>query len=949
MKTPFFSFFPFSVFLVGLLGFGDVAFCATLSGTLQNVEGAGIEGLQARMWRDDDGKGFKIVAETLSLADGSFNFAALEAGIYRLDARMPPLFEGNYADRWYDVEEPVSEGWIGESADLIVLEAEDSVSGYDLQLPIYGGLDGRIIVGTDPVTGFQIRMERALDPRIHHNDTSDPDPASGEFSMRGMPPSDDYQILVHDPNAVWGDLVSLGPYSINPDEIISIGDLLMPVFMVDPYEPNNDPTADGANSVDTSLFSLGVPEPWIAETAFIGPRNGDIDWYCFSGNVGERYHATIVSGFSVNELQRENPWFDPILSFWSVDETTQTLLHSNDDGIEGTLRPFIDTTPVEKDGQYCFAVSAFGDTAWNGTTQQSAGSYGIVVSPEIITIDENTTLLLDITVSDEDGEPVDVRVEHRNAFNEIIDGRLAMGPLSGNYSWFADSISAEDSPYEITFRAVDSVTFTQQKVLVVVNSLNEAPSTPIQISPERESVIENTFPTLVVENAQDPDGDSLRYTFELYENSTENDPIQTGTIPERIGPETTFVCSSSPEDTPLFWRVRATDNQVENAFSPWSDFWDFTVSLIDDPPIKTTLIKPFQNEELLSRTVTLSVENTADPELEDVFFHFEISLDNEFTDLVERSDLIAQNEVDETTSWTATTILDRGGRYFARAIPEDSSGTISDPSNIRFFTVRENTSPSMPNFDGPLSQCGGVIIEEEMPTEFVVLPVLDGEDTSLHLELELFVFDEETAIFTTTQEQASEGNTSISLEEVNFEENEHYLVRIRSYDEQLYSEWTECDFWVDLSDDLLSAVVISYPEDGTSVPAPEVFAQIEAVIDPEEGLPGNSYEFAYCISFSGPDDCSNSYTQWPRISPSEEGSSSLLIDNLFFMQEVYLEVCAIDENEVCGPSDSVQFNVLAERITSEGGCGCETTPQKNKYSLFLLLFGLTFYRRLKQR
>src|SRR5690606_14277002 len=172
------------------------ASAATISGTITDGGGAGIP-MQVRLWSSGS-KGYEISTTVTAAANGTYSFTNVSAGTYKVDARMPPMFTGNYGDRWYDQAPPIGNGWIAVDADELVVTAMDTLTNIDITMPVNGGLDGSIILNNAPRNGVYVRVESTSDYRLHHEHISkfggdqvtiNGLPTSdGRFIMRGLPP-----------------------------------------------------------------------------------------------------------------------------------------------------------------------------------------------------------------------------------------------------------------------------------------------------------------------------------------------------------------------------------------------------------------------------------------------------------------------------------------------------------------------------------------------------------------------------------------------------------------------------------------------------------------------------------------------------------------------------------------------------------------------------------------
>jgi len=126
-------------------------------------------------------------------------------------------------------------------------------------------------------------------------------------------------------------------------------------------------------------------------------------------------------------------------------------------------------------------------------------------------------------------------------------------------------------------------------------------------------------------------------------------------------------------NTQYYWRVRAANNsEVTN----WSEVWTFkTLNYIVRKP---NLIKPIDNDEISNNNILFKWESQSS----DVFFKFQISLDNDFL-FKEIDTIIKYNEISKT--------LDLNTVYFWRVQASDGFNN-SEWSDIRKFKTKSNSN-----------------------------------------------------------------------------------------------------------------------------------------------------------------------------------------------------------------------------------------------------------------
>lgn len=798
----------------GVAALPGVGRAATLSGTVKNTAGSGISGMEARLWSQDD-KGWLIAQTVLTDGTGSFTFTALSAGTYLVDARMPAGYSGNYGDRWYDVDPPMSDGYIGEDADRIVVADGDALTGYDITLEAFGGLDGQVLdpSGT-PLTGARVRAEWTGDVRYHHNDvTQGPccgtNPHWGRFYMRGLAPHP-YRLIVYDPSGAYDTLVVPGPFDVTSGVNANAGVRSLTAAPADSAEPNG--TAGTATEIDMSIIRSA--QPWDSTGAAIYPR-GDLDWYCLDALAGERLIVDVNTPLDVEGTVRPHPWLDPVVGFFG--DGGVTLISQDDDSGEG-YQSHLDTGELAAAGRYCFVVTTYGDTTFDGSGQQTAGAYALSVvmgnrrptlsvswdgaaapvPPASITLQEGTTLTLDLAFSDPDGDPLTPTVAHLTASGDAVTtGTLTLQADTGTYTWDASQTAAQGSPYTLTFEASDGELAATVPVIVTVEGVNLPPTTPTPISPTDGEIVATTTPGLTVTNATDPDSDPLTYEYELYETLAATAPDQTASIAEDASGETTWTPDPIPENANAVWRVRAFDGNTDNGYSAWSEFFHFQVNLANDPPPAPTLVKPDEGAVVQTRTPTISATNVLDPEGQDVKLHLEVASDAAFTTLVDESPAL-DPAPGTTTAWTTTQTLDFDASYFARAWAEDSEGARSDYSNIHGFRIKPNSLPPTPTLGGTFAAGCTDQSFDTAPDSFTVDSDPDADGAALTIQLQVFHYEDAPAsarpLLDETLPRDASGHTVFTADPSLFDAGRRYRVRARVNDGVEWTEWVECDF-----------------------------------------------------------------------------------------------------------------------------------------------------------
>jgi len=147
--------------------------------------------------------------------------------------------------------------------------------------------------------------------------------------------------------------------------------------------------------------------------------------------------------------------------------------------------------------------------------------------------------------------------------------------------------------------------------------------------------------------------------------------------------------------------------KLNGSWTPWYE----TSFRMNSLPVKPTLASP-HNGTHVGPFVTLYVNNATDPEGDPLAYQFEVYRQPQMVDLVERSDLIAEQA--DSTGWTVNAYLEENQLYFWRCRAWDGY-EYSDWSLVQFFCLDATPeAPPRPALIAPTEE--NLIVYDMLPT-----------------------------------------------------------------------------------------------------------------------------------------------------------------------------------------------------------------------------------------
>ena len=351
---------------------------------------------------------------------------------------------------------------------------------------------------------------------------------------------------------------------------------------------------------------------------------------------------------------------------------------------------------------------------------------------------------------------------------------------SGTTSWQIDILLRDNTFYWWRAQARDNKNEPSgwtDLFRFFVNTANDAPAVPTIYSPQVGEELSALVPALEVNNSVDTDLDALSYFFEIDTVNTFDSILlsQSGEIAESVGNITSWIPSQLVDNTIYYWRARAFDGA---AFSEEWATGSFFVNLDNDAPSIPTIMNPGDDSEITSLRPTLELNPSADLDLDQVFYDFEIYSDANLINLVTSTN-------NSSASWQVNEELEDNNTYYWRARAVDEHNAQSDwTPTVSFFVNIENNPPGVPTLNNPQS---GANVATLAPTLSVNNSAdLDGD--TLKYEFELYSDQNLTDMVASAIIAQEDLITSWTVSTALADKTVYYW-RVRALDGMLFSSW----------------------------------------------------------------------------------------------------------------------------------------------------------------
>jgi PKD repeat protein len=402
----------------------------------------------------------------------------------------------------------------------------------------------------------------------------------------------------------------------------------------------------------------------------------------------------------------------------------------------------------------------------------------------------------------------------------------------------------------------------------------DGPSVPELVSPLGGEEAPAS-PGLTVENASDPQGDPLTYSFEVYGDAALTQLLASATeIAEGAFTTVWTVAFALPENAVAYWRAAASDPHVQSGWSPAESFF---VNGTEEAPAAPVLVYPIDGE-VAPTSPTLLASLSADPDGDAVTYDLVVYGADGTTEITSASAL-AGSAAD--VAWAVDAVLTEDGVYAWTARAVDDGGLASDWAELAFFIASDANDP--PDGVVIVSPEDGASVDTVQP-QIAASAGDDPEGTELSYFFEVDIaasFDSAEYASQTVPGGADPVLWTLSGSGVSLPENVWAFARVQAIDaDGLASVPDTITFFVRGPNDAPDAPVLLRPENAAEGDVTVLFAgtpadpegdavSIEFAIGRDSGLGVAVYESGPVLAAGEP---GTGETGWSLPEPLSDGT-----------------------------------------------------------------------------
>ncbi len=493
----------------------------------------------------------------------------------------------------------------------------------------------------------------------------------------------------------------------------------------------------------------------------------------------------------------------------------------------------------------------------------------VIDTPEVGSEISEQTVSLSITNAIHDVETL-ISYQFQLYADEDLNLLLEQSPLISETEMQTDWLPAQtlmdNHWYTWRVRVYNGESYSQWVTgYFFVNTTNDEPTIPDILTPPDGTQVSTTTPALEISPAVDIDGDTLKYSFVLYND--ESKTVEIDRI-DNFSPSDTslvkwFIMTPLNDGQQYYWAVQVNDGEGGVVETP---LVSFLVDTANQSPGSPTLIEPVINAQSAAADVNIILGNSIDPEQDVLSYYFELDDQVDFNSSNKQQMTLASGLT--RTTWALYDLNDNR-QYYWRARAFDGH-SYSDWIQGYFTVNLENDAPEVPVISNPGDQAWVTTLQPILQAAKATDP--DGDnvlyDYELYVDAEL------------TNRVNSHQSSSVNWPIEDFlVDNTWYYWRVRSIDEQgAFSAWTPVSHFFVNNNGKDDEPVIN-------------------LLTPSDNQPVDS---SYLIRWSDADPDSNAQINLYFGTSALISESSLIVENLEENAEASGDSYRFDTSELAG-------------------------------------------------
>jgi len=318
-----------------------------------------------------------------------------------------------------------------------------------------------------------------------------------------------------------------------------------------------------------------------------------------------------------------------------------------------------------------------------------------------------------------DGVRYDFQLATDSSLSQVVASANGVAEGAGVSAWTVPIALRENATYYWTARATDGRASSSwfAPAAFVVDTGNQAPSAPVPTTPVGGVLVPTTRPLLVAGSAQDPEGGTVTYVFEIDRLPTFDSPALQVSPPVADGASQVSWTVATPllENTAYHWRVAASDGRSQGG---WTAPARFVVSLANDAPGTPVLLDPVDGQGVATATPSLRLRNAADADGDPLAYEIVVT---DVAGAVVASATLPESPLE--TAWTVPIVLAESGSYQWRARASDGQALGPWTEAQGFRVLATAAAPGTPARVAPEEDAG---VDTRHPTHVVANAAANG-------------------------------------------------------------------------------------------------------------------------------------------------------------------------------------------------------------------------------